>query len=94
MNIELKGTIVAIFTEKQVTDNFSKQDFVIRIDEETQYPNEVKIEATNTKIALLKGVAVGNKVIIKCNLGGRKLKGEEKWFNQITLWDLQNKTNQ
>jgi hypothetical protein len=93
MTIELKGTIVAIMTEKQVTDNFSKQEFVIRIDEETDYPNEILVQATNTKIGLLKGVAINNKVLIKCNLGGKKTK-DGKWFNQLSVWAIENKTNQ
>lgn len=93
MTIELKGTIVAIMTEKQITDNFSKQEFVIRIEEETEYPNEILIQATNTKIGLLKDVAVNNKVIIKCNLTGKKTK-DGKWFNQLSVWAIENKTNQ
>jgi hypothetical protein len=93
MNIELKGTISAIMTEKQVSDNLSVQEFVIKIDEDTQYPNEILIKALNSKIGLLKGVAVGNKVIIKCNLNGKKT-NDNKWFNSITLWALENKTNQ
>ena len=93
MNIDIKGSIVAIMTEKQITDNFSKQEFVIRTDEETEYPNEILIQATNTKIGLLKGLTVGNKVIIKCNLGGKKTQ-DGKWFNHINVWAIENKTNQ
>ncbi len=93
MTIELKGTIVAIMAEKQVTDNFCKKEFVVRINEETDYPKEILVQATNTKIDLLKGVAVNNKVLVKCNLDGKKTK-DGKWFNSINVWAIENKTNQ
>ena len=92
MNVELKGTVKVIFTEKQITDNFSKKEMVITVDEETSYPQDIIIQATNTHIDKLKEVQVGNKVIVKCNLKGNATK-DGKYFNQLNLWEIENKTN-
>lgn len=93
MNVELKGVVKAIFEEKQINDNLSKKEFVVTIDGDTEYPQDIIIEAVNTKIDKLRGLAIGNKVIAKCNLRGRETK-DGRYFNQIALWDLENKTNQ
>jgi hypothetical protein len=92
MNIELKGSVKVIYVEKQITDNFSKKEFVITVDEDTSYPQDIIIQATNNNIDKLKEVQVGNKVIVKCNLKGNVTK-EGKHFNQLNLWEIENKTN-
>ena len=66
MNVELKGTVKELYAEKQITDNFTKREFVVTIDEETKYPQDIIIKATNSVIEKLKDVQVGNKVIVKC----------------------------
>lgn len=91
MAIDLKGIVKAIFPEVKVSDNFSKKEFVITIDETTKYPQDIIIQAVNTSIEKLEGVKVGNKITCRCNLKGKMTK-EGKYFNQITLWTLENKS--
>lgn len=92
MNVELKGTVKVILEEKKITDNFSKKEFVITIDEETKYPQDIVIQATNSYIEKLKGLEIGNKVIVKCSIKGNATK-DGKYFNKINLWELENRTN-
>jgi hypothetical protein len=54
---------------------------------------DIVIQANNSKIEKLKGVEVGNKVIVKCSLRGNSTK-DGKYFNQLVLWDIENKTKQ
>ena len=93
MIIELKGSIKLIFAEQQVSDNFSKKDIVVTIEEDSEYAQDIIVQASNSKIGLLKEVQPGNKVIVKCNLRGYKSK-DGKYFTQLTLWAIENKTNQ
>lgn len=93
MIIELKGTVKQILPMVQVTDNFSKQEIVVTIEEDTAYPQDIIAQATNTKIDELKGVDVNNKVIVKCNLRGNTSK-DGRYFNQLTVWKIENKTKE
>lgn len=89
MNIDLKGVIKVIFNEVQITDNLSKKEFVVTIDGDSKYPQDICIQAINTKIDLLKEYKTGDLVIVKCNLKGKESKS--KYYNQISLWEIQNK---
>ena len=93
MNIEFRGTVKKLFEEKRIADNFCKREFVIAIDEDTNFPQEIMIQAANSKIDLLKGLNVGNKVIAKCSLKSNQSK-DGKYFIQLNLWQIENKTNQ
>jgi hypothetical protein len=92
MYIDLKGTVKEILAQVQLNDNFSKQELVVITDEDTQYPQEIIAQATNTKIDELKGLAVGDKVIVKCNLRGNKSK-EGRYFNQLVIWKIEKEGN-
>lgn len=93
MIVELKGSVKKLFAENQVTDNFSKREFVLTIDEDSKYSQDIIIQATNTKIDLLKNIVVGNKVIAKCSLKGNEAK-DGRYYVQLNLWEIENKTAQ
>ena len=87
MNVELKGTIHAIFAEEQISDNYKKKSIVISIEEETTYPQQSICHAGNTKIELLNGFQHGDKVKVQCNLKGKGSNG--KYFNNLELWKIE-----
>lgn len=87
MNVELKGTVHAIFAEEQISDNYKKKSIVISVDEETSYPQQIICHAGNTKIDLLNGLTHGNKVVVNCNLKGRENNG--RYFNNLEIWKLE-----
>jgi single-strand DNA-binding protein len=86
MNIELKGTLKAIFAEEQITENFRKKKIVVAIDEDTQYPQEIIVDVLNDKISHLDNYKMGDSVIANANLRGKNNKG--KYFNQLILWSI------
>lgn len=92
MNIDLKGTIKLVFPERKVNDKLSIREAVLTIDEETKYPQDISIQAINTKMSLLDGFKTGDKVIVKCNLKGYS--ANDKYFVQLTLWDITNKNRE
>lgn len=97
MVVELKGSVKEIYNEQHISDNFSKRDFLVTIDEDGKYPQDILIEATNSKIDALKSIKVGNKVIVKCNLRSRSWvdnKKQTKHFLSLNLWEIENKTEQ
>jgi hypothetical protein len=89
MNVDLKGTIKVIYAEKQVTETLKKRELVITIEEDTQYPQDIIVQAINNKVDLLNDFKEGFKVQAKCNLKG-KATTDGKYFNQMTLWEITN----
>lgn len=89
MNVELKGVVKLLLDKVQINDNLEKREIVVTIEEDTQYPQDIIVQAINTKIDLLNGFKAGDLVIVKCNLKGRESKG--KYYNQLNLWEIQNK---
>lgn len=83
---ELKGTVHAKFVEQQITDNYRKQELVVTTDEETNYPQQILCHAANGKIDLLKGIEMGMKVKVFCNLKGKENKG--KYYNSLEIWKI------
>jgi len=86
MNVELKGTLKAIFAEEKITDNLTKKRIVVSIDEETSYPQEIIVDVINNKINLMSNFQMGDLVIVNANLKGKNTNG--KYFNQISLWSI------
>ena len=92
MTIELTGTLKVIFAKETVSDNkLDKQNIVVTIDENTDYPQDIIVQAVNKKIETLTSanVKMGDKVTVKCNLKGKENKNKAGfYFNQLDLWDI------
>ena len=91
MSLTLTGTLKNKSTVKQVSDNFSKIDFVVT-DENTQYPQHVSFQVGNQKTSLLDNVNEGDKITVSFNLRGREWtspQGEVKYFNTLEAWKIE-----
>ena len=86
MTIEIKGTVKVLNQTEQVTDKFAKREVVVTIDETSNYPQHISIQANNDKISLLDSVEVGDSVTIVANLNGRESKG--RYYNSLTIFKL------
>ena len=88
--LKVTGTIKQINPLEQVTEKFSKREFILTINETTQYPDHLTIQATNTKTSLLDGLNVGDKAEVFINLRGREYTkdGVVKYFNSIESWKI------
>ena len=90
-NLTLTGTLKNKSTVKQVSDNFSKIDFVVT-DEDTQYPQHVSLQLTQDRTSLLDNVNEGDKITVSFNLRGREWtspQGEVKYFNTLEAWKIE-----
>ena len=86
MNVELKGTIKKITGEEKINDKLTKQDVVVTIEKNTQYPQDIICQAINGKMEKVKNIGVGDDVIVKCNLKGRE--SAKGFFNRLEIWDI------
>lgn len=89
--MEIQGQIKVIFAPESVGQNgFQKRDLVITTEE--QYPNDIIIQFTQSKCALLDNLQVGQMVKIHFNLQGREWtspQGEVKYFNTVVGWKIE-----
>ena len=89
--MEIQGQIKLIFATETVGQNgFQKRDLVITTD--GQYPQDIIIQFTQSKCALLDTLQVGQKVKVHFNLQGREWtspQGEVKYFNTIVGWKIE-----
>lgn len=87
--MEVKGTLHSKQDTKQVSEKFSKREFIIKTD--GQYPEHILCQVTNDKCNLLESVEVGTQLTAHVNLKGRLWTGNdgiEKCFNTIDVWKL------
>lgn len=91
MAMEATGTIYAIFDTKQVSERFTKREFVLEI-ADGKYPQTVLFQLTGDRCSHLDGVNIGDEVRVEFNLRGREWtspKGEVKYFNTLDVWRIE-----
>jgi hypothetical protein len=89
--MNLQGKITEIFDTQQISDRFSKREFVIEYAENPQYPQFVKFELTQDKCDMLDQYKVGDEVDVHFNVRGRAWtnpKGQTQYFNTLQAWRL------
>ncbi len=91
MAIEATGRLFKIFETKQVTEKFSKREFVLEI-EDGKYPQQVLFQLTGDRCNNLDSYSEGQEVKVQFNLRGREWtspKGEVRYFNSLDVWRLE-----
>ncbi|RKD20202.1 hypothetical protein BCY91_00830 [Pelobium manganitolerans] len=89
--MDIKGKVHFVSDVINVTETFRKRELVVEYAENPQYPEFVKFEATQDRVALLDGLSVGQDVEIFFNLRGREWtnkQGEKQYFNTLQLWKV------
>ncbi len=92
MGIEATGKLHTIFDTKQVSEKFSKREFVIEMLDNPKYPQTVLFQLTGDRCAQLDRLQVGDEVRIDFSLRGREWKspsGEVKYFNSLDVWKVE-----
>lgn len=88
---KLTGTIKVIGDTTQVTEKFSKREFVVTETSST-YPQDISFQLMQDKCSLLDAFKVGGQVEVFFNLNGKewinKTTGEVKYFNTLNAWKI------
>src|SRR5438874_4042456 len=91
MAMEATGKLRAIFETKQVSERFTKREFVLEL-VDGKYPQTVLFQLTGDRCANLDPFQVGDEVRLEFNLRGREWKspqGEVKYFNSLDVWRIE-----
>lgn len=89
-NFNVKGVIKVVKETVQVTEKFSKREFVITTKDD--YPQDVSFQLAQDKCSILDGYTEGQEVEVSFNLRGREWtspQGEVKYFNTLDAWKLE-----
>ena len=92
MGIEVTGRLHAISETKQVSERFSKREFVVELADNPKYPQRVLFQLTGDRCSQLDEHKVGDEVRIEFSLRGREWRspqGEIKYFNSLDVWKLE-----
>lgn len=88
---KLQGTIKLIKDTQQITDTFSKREFVVT-ESSSMYPQDILFQAVQDKCSMLDGLSQGETVEVSFNLRGREWtspQGEVKYFNSLDAWRVE-----
>jgi hypothetical protein len=93
-SFETTGILKVKKDTQQVSEKFSKREFVMTTDMTTQYPQYISMQLTQDKCALLDAYNEGDEVKVSFNLRGREWSGPEgvKYFNSLEAWRLEKVT--
>jgi len=88
--MELNTKIHSIGETQNVTDTFSKREFVVETQED--YPQFLLLQVIKDKCGVLNNYKVGQNVKVSLNLKGRlwtNKEGVEKCFNTLECWRIE-----
>ena len=92
MGIEASGKLHTIFETKQVSERFTKREFVLELTDNPKYPQVVLFQLTGDRCAQLDEFRVGDAVRIDFSLRGREWRspqGDVKYFNSLDVWKIE-----
>lgn len=90
--MNIKGRVHFIGDVQNVTDKFSKRDFVIEFSESNpDYKEYIKLECQQERVEVLDKISVGDTVSVDFNLRGRPWTNKEgvtTYFNTLVAWRI------
>jgi hypothetical protein len=89
--MNLTGTIKRISETQNVTDKFSKREFVVMVQDGT-HQQYIQLEMHQDNCSKLDGLTEGQDVACEINLRGREWTsptGEVKYFNTLVCWKIE-----
>lgn len=89
--MNVRGTIKEIFDTQQISDRFSKREFVLEFADNPQYPQYIKFEMVKDRCDMLDDFKTGEEVDVQFNLRGRawtNAQGATQYFNTLQAWRI------
>jgi hypothetical protein len=89
---KMKGVIKVIRQTQQVSEKFSKREFVVTDISDDKYPQDIMFELKQDKVTFLDNFGKGQEVEVSFNLKGREWtspQGEVKYFNTLDAFKIE-----
>jgi hypothetical protein len=93
-SFEMTGSLKVKKDTQIVSDKFSKREFIITTDTDSQYPQFISLQLIQDKCPLLDAYQIGDEIKVSFNLRGREWSGPDgiKYFNSLEAWRLERAT--
>ena len=89
---KLTGTLKVIKDTVQISEKFSKREFVVS-ENSSMYPQEISFQAAQDKCSLLDSFGLGQEIEVSFNLRGRAWipndGSDTKYFNTLDAWRIE-----
>ena len=88
---KMKGVIKVIKPTQQVSEKFSKREFVVTDNSDDKYTQDILFELKQDKTSLLDNFMQGQEIEISFNLKGREWtspQGDVKYFNTLDAFKI------
>lgn len=92
MNYQLSGRLHVIYETKQISERFSKREFVVETADNPKYPQHVLIQLTGDRCSHLDHFKIGDTVRVEFSVRGREWTsptGDIKYFNSLDAWQVE-----
>ncbi len=89
--MEIKGKVYEMSEVLEISSTFKKRELILEYSENPAYPEYLKFEVIQEKVALLEGIKLGAFVEVSFNLKGRSYtdkNGKTAYFNTMQVWRL------
>ncbi|HNB82631.1 MAG TPA: DUF3127 domain-containing protein [Chitinophagaceae bacterium] len=90
-SFDINGILKVKKDTQVVSEKFSKREFVLTIDTQSQYPQYISLQLTQDKCSLLDQFNTGDEMKVSFNLRGREWSGPDgiRYFNTLEAWRLE-----
>ncbi len=82
--LKINGKVKLVLDAQTFDSGFTKREFVITTQE--QYPQDVKLEVTQQRVALLDNMKEGDNVDVHFNIRGNEYNG--RYFVNLQAWKI------
>jgi hypothetical protein len=93
MSFSVEGTLYKVDDTMQFASGFQKRDFIVKTEDNPEYPQYLKFELIKDKVDLIGDFAIGAPIKVHFNLRGRehtkKDTGEIIYINSLHAWKLE-----
>jgi hypothetical protein len=87
MSFEVNGKLHKKFETEKKTDTFQAREFVIEIDEGSQYPQFIKFQLVQDRCGIIDDYNEGEPIKVHFDLRGREW--NEKYFTNLNAWRVE-----
>lgn len=89
-SFEIKGEVVELFDEQQVSAKFKKREFVIKV-KYKEYEQFIKLQTAQDRTDILDKIRVGQDVKVSFYLQGKPFEknGKTIYFTNLNCWKIE-----
>lgn len=94
MSLEVTGKLIVKYDTTQVSNKFSKREFVLELSEDingNMYTNYAKMQLVQNKCEILDKYNIGDNVKVSFNIKGTKYEkdGKVNYFTSLDCWRIE-----